>query len=138
MNRDAALTSRLSRLAAAASMAALLWLLSAGVGIPAAEVQVVELNIQDRTVSGPDVVPGAGAGAVRVKLGSQIELRWHSDEAAVVHLHGYDIETTIPTDGAATTAFQAKAPGRFPVEAHAFGGEHSHGHKVLLYVEVRP
>ncbi len=102
----------------------------------AGEPVIIELKIAQRSVSGPAVETGPGAGIIRVTQGEAIELRWQSDERAVLHLHGYNVETEIPENGDATTTFKARAAGRFPIEAHAFG--HHHAHKVLIYVEVHP
>jgi hypothetical protein len=77
----------------------------------------------------------AGAGTLRVARGDQVELRWTSDRRLVLHLHGYDIETTVTPDSPARMAFTASVAGRFPVTEHAHGKGH---HRALLYLEVHP
>ena len=77
---------------------------------------------------------------IRVKQGDAVKLRWTSDKAIVLHLHGYDIETKVEPGAVAEMAFAARATGRFPVEEHkpdAKGG-HSHGEAPLVRIEVRP
>ena len=49
--------------------------------------QVVEVRIENRAVAEP-------AGAIRVTEGEQVELRWRGDEAAELHIHGYDLDVT--------------------------------------------
>lgn len=78
----------------------------------------------------------AGGNTIRVTQGDRVELQWTGDEAASLHLHGYDIETALEPGAAAVMAFTAEVAGRFPVETHALGG---HDHEAtLLYVEVHP
>jgi hypothetical protein len=77
---------------------------------------------------------------IRVKQGDTFRLRWSSDRAIVLHLHGYDIETKVEPGTIADMAFAARATGRFPVEEHkpqAHGG-HSHGEAPLARIEVLP
>jgi len=65
-----------------------------------------------------------------------------SDEAAELHLHGYNILLTLTPNVPSTIKFTAKIAGRFPLEAHRFGaasGSQRHrGAGPLLYVEVLP
>ena len=78
----------------------------------------------------------AGGNTIRVTQGDRVELQWTGDEAASLHLHGYDIETALEPGVAAVMAFTAEVAGRFPVETHALGG---HDHEAtLLYLEVHP
>ena len=123
---------RPARLAAGA-----LALLAAHGAAGAGDAPVVhELAIADRAVVGEPVV--------RVTEGDRVELRWTTDEAAEIHLHGYDVVLGLVPGATATMAFDAHATGRFPVTAHGFGahGEedagHGHDEAVLLYVEVHP
>jgi len=77
---------------------------------------------------------------IRVTQGDNVRLRWTSDRAIVVHLHGYDIETRVAPGADAEMIFTAHAAGRFGVEEHkpnARGG-HSHGEASLVRIEVRP
>jgi len=72
---------------------------------------------------------------LRVAKGDQVVLRWTSDRAIALHLHGYDIETKVPAKGDATMRFDAGIAGRFAVSEHAKGAGH---HRAVLYVEVLP
>ena len=77
---------------------------------------------------------------IRVKQGDAVKLRWTTDRAIILHLHGYDIERKVEPGAVAEMAFEARATGRFPVEEHkpnAKGG-HSHGEAPLVRIEVRP
>jgi hypothetical protein len=72
---------------------------------------------------------------LRVTKDDKVVLRWKSDRQIALHLHGYDIETTVPAEGSATMSFTANLPGRFPVSEHTHGPGH---HRALLYLEVLP
>jgi len=72
---------------------------------------------------------------LRVTKGDKVVLRWKSDRQVALHLHGYDIETTVPAQGTATMSFAADLPGRFPVSEHTHGPGH---HRAVLYLEVHP
>ena len=77
-----------------------------------------------------------GARTIRVKQGDQVQLNWKTDEAAELHLHGYNIETDVAPGKPASMTVTAKATGRFPVTSHGFGD--GHGHSALIYIEVLP
>ena len=108
-------------------------------GAPAASAvaaQTFDLRIEQRRLAG-------SPSTLRVVQGERIELRWTSDEVAILHLHGYDLETTVAPGAPATMAFEAYATGRFPIVAHGFGkGAASPAaaprEKTLLYLEVHP
>jgi hypothetical protein len=72
---------------------------------------------------------------LRVAKGDEVELRWTSDRRIVLHLHGYDIETTVTPQAPARMAFTATLAGRFPVSEHTHGKGH---HRAVLYLEVHP
>jgi heme/copper-type cytochrome/quinol oxidase subunit 2 len=95
-----------------------------------AEQQWIEIRIEKRTVVGDDVI--------RVTEDQSVALRWTTDEAAELHIHGYDIRFEISPDAPAEVEFMAHATGRYAVTSHGFGGEHSDGHDNLLYIEVHP
>lgn len=97
--------------------------------------RVVDFGISGGKVFGPGIAGDAKGGPTfRVRLGERIELRWTSDRQAVVHIHGYGTEVTVPPGRPTSTVFDAKAAGRFPVETHgAFGRR-----ETLLYIEVAP
>ncbi|WP_139150810.1 hypothetical protein [Halofilum ochraceum] len=67
------------------------------------------------------------------KAGDTVAIRFRSDQAVTLHLHGYDRELRVPAGGAATMRFDAAIPGRFPIELH--GG---HGHGTIVYLEILP
>lgn len=109
-------------LAAAASV-----LVAAGVTPAAhAEPRVIELVLRDGQLPPAQRV-------IRVRQGDDVTLRWTSDRALVVHLHGYDLELRLAPGQPATMRFAARATGRFPVEAHEAGQG-----RVLGYLEVHP
>jgi plastocyanin len=87
-----------------------------------------------KVVSGPDVV--------RVSQGDSVQIVLTADEAAEVHLHGYDLLLSLQPNVPGKLEFNAKIAGRFPLEAHRYGpGEpasHHRGGQPLLYVEVHP
>jgi len=84
---------------------------------------------------------------IRVSENDTVTIRWTTDEATSVHLHGYDIETSLHPGATALMTFEAYATGRFPIATHGFGrasgvqdqtGDGRHEEAVLLYLEVRP
>jgi FtsP/CotA-like multicopper oxidase with cupredoxin domain len=84
----------------------------------------------------------AAANVIRVNQGDAVEIVLTSDEAAELHLHGYDLLLALAPNVPATMRFTAKIAGRFPLEAHRFGAASSsqrhRGAGALLYVEVLP
>jgi len=114
----------------------LLLLTAIGFCAAAAGIRTIDVTIRNRTVTSPGQV-------IRVNEGEQIVLRWSSDEAVELHLHGYDIELDVEPGAPAEMHIDATASGRFPVTSHGFAGEldehgHGHGHQTLLYIEVYP
>jgi FtsP/CotA-like multicopper oxidase with cupredoxin domain len=96
-------------------------------GAEAAEVRRFEFGVTDGKLT-------AGERTVRLTRGQTVELAWTSNQAAVLHLHGYDLDAA-PTPGAPQVMrFVARATGRFPVEIHGPSGRHT----TLIYVEVYP
>ena len=93
------------------------------------------IAIKDRKVE-------AAASLLRVSQGDTVEIMLTSDEAAEMHLHGYNILLSLTPNVPGTIKFTAKIAGRFPLEAHRFGaapGSQRHrGAGPLLYVEVLP
>lgn len=81
-----------------------------------------------------------GKNSVRVSKGDTVVLRWSSDQRLELHLHGYDVETTVSPGALAEMKIRARATGRFPVEIHGQGdsGSGSHGHKSIFHLEVYP
>jgi hypothetical protein len=81
---------------------------------------------------------------IRVTQGDLLELVFTSDEAAALHLHGYDLHLDVEAGAPAVLQVDAKIAGRFVLEAHRFGkpagapGAPAHRHVELLYLEVYP
>jgi hypothetical protein len=72
-------------------------------------------------------------------------LRWRTDEAVSLHVHGYDIEATLSPASSTRMSFEAGVAGRFAITAHEFGtvARHEatprkHREITLLYLEVLP
>lgn len=103
--------------------------------IPAQATDVAfDLRIERGRVS-------ANMRVIRVKQGDNVTLRWSTDRATVVHLHGYDIEKKLEPGSPADMTFRARASGRFPVEIHtskAGAAGHAHGEAPLVQIEVHP
>jgi len=87
------------------------------------DLKLVEGKLIDR----PDTL--------RVKQGDTVQLRWISDLAMSLHLHGYDIAIAVQRDVPTVTSFAARLPGRFPVSDHSAGAARE---RTLLYLEVLP
>jgi hypothetical protein len=77
----------------------------------AAEPRVVELAIRGGALAPAQQV-------VRVQVGDDVTLRWTSDRALTLHLHGYDIESRVVPGAPTTMRFVARTAGRFPIERH--------------------
>jgi hypothetical protein len=77
---------------------------------------------------------------IRVMRGDTLELELTTDEAAQLHLHGYDKLIKIAPGAPTTLRLDATIAGRFSIEAHGFASDKSgqRGHIVLLYLEVHP
>ncbi len=103
----------------------------AGTGAKADEV-TFELRIENGRVS-------ANMRLIRVKQGDVVKLRWNSDRPMILHLHGYDIEQKVEPGRVAEMTFNARATGRFSVEAHTprQGGGQTHG-APIVQIEVYP
>lgn len=95
--------------------------------------QVIDIAIKGGKVHSASANISGGVPVIRARQGETVKLRWSSDRAMTIHLHGYNIEVRLPSNGEITMDFIARATGRFPVERH--GGN---GHAALLYLEVRP
>lgn len=106
-------------------------------GAIAQDGRVIKIDVIDRTATGPDIERAGGAEVVRIKQGDKVELRWSSDEATELHLHGYNVEIEVTAQGESVMNVDARAAGRFAVEGHGFGGDHD-AKKTLLYLEVLP
>ena len=90
--------------------------------------KVIDVRIESRHVVTPN-------GAIRVVEGDAVELRWASDEAVELHLHGYDRKIRLRPGIPAAMSISAHATGRFPITSHGWG---EHGHTALTFLEVHP
>lgn len=70
---------------------------------------------------------------LRVQQGDEVTLKWTTDRPLTLHLHGYDLETTLRPEAPVEMRFTARATGRFPLEIHGPGTERTVGH-----LEVHP
>ena len=106
-----------------------------GAATPAREF---DLSIIGRRVEGANPT-------IRVKRGDSVILRWRTDEAVSLHVHGYDIQATLSPASATSMRFEANVAGRFAITAHEFGAvaareaaPRKHREITLLYLEVLP
>jgi hypothetical protein len=104
----------------------------------ASAVREFDVSIRDRHVEG-------GASTLRVTRGDTVLMRFRSDEAVSLHVHGYDLQANLSAALPATFRFTATIAGRFPISAHEFGAADegaartkSHREVTLLYLEVLP
>ena len=76
--------------------------------------------------------PASGeARTIRYDSGETVRLRFSSNAASEVHIHGYDKYVNVPAGGSARTRFKADAEGIFEIEEHGTGS-------LLANLEVRP
>jgi hypothetical protein len=101
-------------------------------------VREFDISIRDRRVEG-------SASTIRVKRGETVLLRWRTDEAVALHVHGYDLRATVSPGSPKTIRLEAGVAGRFPITAHEFGAladqdarPNKHREVTLLYLEVLP
>jgi hypothetical protein len=103
--------------------------------VSSAEAERFSIVIRARSVDGPQ-------RTIRATQGAILELAFAADETVELHLHGYDRHLTVHAGQEAVMRLDAKLAGRFPIEAHGFGGpaggSPSRGHVVLLYLEIHP
>ncbi len=104
----------------------------------ASAVREFEISIRERRVEG-------SASTLRVKRGETVLLRWRTDEAVSLHVHGYDMRANLSAASPKSMRFKAGVAGRFPITAHEFGAvadqdarPKSHREVTLLYLEVLP
>lgn len=76
--------------------------------------------------------PASGeARTLKYDSGETVRLRFRSNVASEIHVHGYEKQFTVPAGGTRTTTFKANAEGSFEIEDHATGA-------LLATLEVRP
>jgi hypothetical protein len=99
----------------------------------AAELQRFAITIKNRKVE-------PAQRLIRVTRGDALELEFSTDEAAELHLHGYDKLIEVAPAAPAVLRVDATIAGRFSIEAHGFASDKSgqRRHIVLLYLEVHP
>lgn len=125
------MSARLHALADPVLALFLLW--TAAGGALAAEV-AFDLQIEHGRLRG-------GPQVIRVHQGHSVRLRWRTDRPAILHLHGYDIETRVEPGTVGELAFEAHATGRFPIHLHARNtgaGGHAQQDAPLAYIDVYP
>ena len=71
------------------------------------------------------------SSTLSVKQNDDVVLNIKSDEKALFHLHGYDLEAHLEPNTASTLSFKANATGKFDFEMHIdeHAGKHSHDHE---------
>ena len=104
----------------------------------ASTVHEFDLRIVERRIEG-------GASTLRVNRGETVVLRWRTDEAVSLHVHGYDLKANLSPAAPASMRFEALVAGRFAITAHEFGvvadqssPPKKHREVTLLYLEVLP
>ena len=76
--------------------------------------------------------PASGeARTLEFDSGETVRLRFESNAASEIHIHGYDKYVNVPAGGSARTRFKANAEGIFEIEDHGTG-------ELLANLEVRP
>ena len=63
--------------------------------------------------------------------GETVRLRFTSNTASEIHIHGYDKYVNVPAGGSARTRFKAEAEGIFEIEDHGTGA-------ILAKLQVSP
>ena len=104
----------------------------------ASAVREFDISIRNGVVEG-------GASTLRVNRGDTVLLRFLSDQAVSLHVHGYNLQVELPAASPTTIRFQATIAGRFPIAAHEFGAAsdqsarpQEHREVTLRYLEVLP
>ena len=114
---------------------AILVLLSAGPPVWSDVPRVVAIALAGGVASGPALTASEGRVPVlRLRRGETVELRWSSDRATTLHLHGYGLETHAAPGLGGAMSLVARAAGRFPVETHDAEGRH----RAVVHVEILP
>jgi hypothetical protein len=75
--------------------------------------------------------PVGEARTLKFDSGETVRLRFRSDQASEVHIHGYDKYVNVPAGGTGTARFKANAEGVFEIEEHGTGA-------LLAKLEVSP
>ncbi len=83
------------------------------------------------TIQIKDKGPVGEPETIEFESGDTIRLRFTSNTAEEVHIHGYDKYVDVPAGGSARTRFKADAEGIFEIEAHSTG-------ELLAKLQVSP
>ena len=75
--------------------------------------------------------PASEAKTLKFDSGDTIRLKFTSDTAQEIHIHGYDRYVNVPAGGSKTEKFEATAEGIFEIELHSNGA-------LLAKLEVQP
>ena len=78
-----------------------------------------------------DRAPVGEPPTLTYQSGDTVRLRFRSNVAEEVHVHGFDEYVDVPAGGTATLNFEADAEGIFEVESHGSG-------ELLARLEIRP
>lgn len=106
------------------------WVLLASFGFAWAQAtKTFELELLD------DKIVSTGNGPIVVLKGDNVSVRWTTNRATMLHLHGYNIASYPTPEKPAIMRFHAFATGRFPIMVHARGQD---AHQPIAYIEVRP
>ena len=89
---------------------------------PAPRVETI--RIRDRA-------PVGDPPTLKFDSGDTVRLRFRSNVAEEVHIHGYDKYVDVPAAGTATARFKATAEGIFEVESHGSG-------ELLAKLQIQP
>ncbi|MGE0705166.1 MAG: hypothetical protein AB7F99_05985 [Vicinamibacterales bacterium] len=95
--------------------------------------RIVELIITNGTLYGTDIAPATPAGVISVEQNQAATLRFVTDDEVTIHLHGYEIYANVVPGAASDLKFDARATGRFVLEAHGLGDQQD---TTIAYVEV--
>jgi hypothetical protein len=83
------------------------------------------------TIRMRDRGPVGDPRTIEFESGDTVRLRFTSDVAEEIHIHGYDKYVQVPAGGTARTRFKANAEGIFEVEAHSTG-------ELLAKLQINP
>ncbi len=102
-----------------------------GAAAPSTQTQPAEPAPRVETVQIRDGAPVGEPKTISFDSGDTIRLRFRSNKAAEVHIHGYDRYVYVPAGGSARTRFKASAEGIFEMEDHGTG-------EILAKLQVEP
>lgn len=65
--------------------------------------------------------PVGGVGRLEVESGERVRFVVAADTEQEVHVHGYEIERTVPAGGRTAFSFRATSQGVYEIESHTSG-----------------